>query len=288
MDEKEAGVINSLKKTSVFAIISLLAAVLALSSATFAWFTSNTSVSTNKVTAGVADVNAKLELSAAGGTSFKGVESVSINKVNENDNDPENEKLLPVSTSDLENFVYPNSVNKDAKYLLDEDENRYFHGTFYLRGSCGGSAAYTKMVLYLDEIDKMIASDVDSQFANAGRIGIKMKGNSPVIIRMSEEENESTARVNNTYLDGILVEEGYVIHKDGSSGSAEAVEDPSKSLKTYSAAEKTPTPVAVINLDEIYEVDIYFYLEGCDPDCSDSVSKDEVEVYISLFGVPEA
>lgn len=288
MDEKEAGVINSLKKTSVFAIISLLAAVLALSSATFAWFTSNTSVSTNKVSAGVADVNAKLELSATGGTSFKGVESVSINKVNENDNDPENEKLLPVSTSDLENFVYPTSVNKDAKYLLDEDAKRYYHGTFYLRGSCGGSAAYTKMVLYFDEIDKMIASDVDSQFANAGRVGIKMKGNSPVIIRMSEEENESTARVNNTYLDGILVEEGYVIHKDGSSGSAEAVEDPSKSLKTYSAAEKTPTPVAVINLDEIYEVDIYFYLEGCDPDCSDSVSKDDVEVYISLFGVPEA
>ena len=288
MDEKEAGIIKSLKRTSVFAIISVLAAVLALSSATFAWFTSNTTVSTSKVSASVADINAVLELSASGGSSFKGVESVAINKVNENDDDPENEKLLPVSTSDLETFVYPTSVSKDAKYLVDEDAKRYFHGTFYLRGSCGGSAAYTKMALYLDDIDKMIASDSDSQFANAGRIGIKMKGNSPVIIRMSEDENEESAQVKNTYLDGSLVDEGYVIHKDGESGSAEAVEDPSKSIKTYSAAETKPTPIAVINLDEIYEVDIYFYLEGCDPDCSDSISKNEVDVNISLFGVPEA
>lgn len=285
MDEKEAGVINSLKKTSVFAIISMLAAVLALSSATFAWFTSNTSVSTNKVTASVGDVNATLLISSSGGLNFKGGTEASITTANET----EVETLLPVSTSDLEHFAYPASGSKNTNWLLDEDEKRFYHGTVYIVGSCGGSAAYTKMALYLDEIDKMIsADDDDSKFANAGRIGIKIKGNDPVIIRMSEDENETGQQVRNTYLNGVLLDDNIVIHKDDSSSGAEEVDDPSKEIKTYSAAEKTPKPVAVINLDEVYEVNIYFYLEGCDPDCSDYISKDEIDVFISLFGVPEA
>ena len=120
MDEKEAGIIKSLKRTSVFAIISVLAAVLALSSATFAWFTSNTTVSTSKVSASVADINAVLELSASGGSSFKGVESVAINKVNENDDDPENEKLLPVST-----MVLPEAL-REYEQTLDLTRNAHY------------------------------------------------------------------------------------------------------------------------------------------------------------------
>ena len=30
---------------------------------------------------------------------------------------------------------------------------------------------------------------------------------------------------------------------------------------------------------------MYFYLEGCDPDCSDSVSYDEADLHLAFYGV---
>ena len=40
-----------------------------------------------------------------------------------------------------------------------------------------------------------------------------------------------------------------------------------------------------MELGKIYTVDVYFYLEGCDPDCSDSVSFDQSELYLGFYGV---
>jgi hypothetical protein len=40
-----------------------------------------------------------------------------------------------------------------------------------------------------------------------------------------------------------------------------------------------------LELNQIYAVDIYFYLEGCDPDCSDSVSLDGADLHLAFYGV---
>ena len=37
-----------------------------------------------------------------------------------------------------------------------------------------------------------------------------------------------------------------------------------------------------------YPVDIYFYLEGCDPDCSDDISYQGVELHLAFYGVQSA
>ena len=40
-----------------------------------------------------------------------------------------------------------------------------------------------------------------------------------------------------------------------------------------------------MQLNKIYTVDIYYYLEGCDPDCSNSIQYSTVELQLRLYGV---
>ena len=40
-----------------------------------------------------------------------------------------------------------------------------------------------------------------------------------------------------------------------------------------------------MELGRIYSVDVYFYLEGCDPDCSASVQLNEADLHLAFYGV---
>ncbi|MFQ9547592.1 MAG: hypothetical protein ACLRZ6_06905 [Lachnospiraceae bacterium] len=40
-----------------------------------------------------------------------------------------------------------------------------------------------------------------------------------------------------------------------------------------------------MNLNQIYPVDVYFYLEGCDPDCSDAITHNEADLYLAFYGI---
>ena len=40
-----------------------------------------------------------------------------------------------------------------------------------------------------------------------------------------------------------------------------------------------------MQIGKIYSLDIYFYLEGCDPDCTDSVSFHTADLQLSFYGV---
>jgi len=40
-----------------------------------------------------------------------------------------------------------------------------------------------------------------------------------------------------------------------------------------------------MQLNKIYTVDIYFYLEGCDPDCSNSIQYSTVDLQLGFYGV---
>ena len=43
--------------------------------------------------------------------------------------------------------------------------------------------------------------------------------------------------------------------------------------------------LVTMNLNQIYEVDIYFYMEGCDPDCSDVAQLDALDFHLSFYGI---
>jgi hypothetical protein len=278
---------KSLRRSVIFTVITLFAAVLALSSATFAWFTSNGEVFTTRVDATTADPDARLLISTQGGSAFKGRVSCEINQINKADPD----RLLPVSTSDLEDFAYPvNMSETDAagnhKLTLDVDEKRYYHGCVYLEASVTGlDDVYSSMDLYLDEVGKMVDPESGSLFANAGRIGLIIEGRDPIIIYMSDEDNPAGSRGGRIQVGGNATMDGKVVSHSQSRGFF-LVDDPAVSLESVSASNSRAKPLANLRLNRIYRVDVFFYLEGCDEDCVEQIALDAAEVYLSFYGVP--
>ena len=44
--------------------------------------------------------------------------------------------------------------------------------------------------------------------------------------------------------------------------------------------------ITELNLNETYTVDVYFYLEGCDPDClSDKVALTKATLNLAFYGL---
>jgi hypothetical protein len=274
--------IKVFKKTAIFTVISLVAAFFALSSATYAWFTSNGEVYSSRVAASTSTADVRLLLSSEGGSAFRGSSEAEIEQVNSANIG----KLMPVSTSDLENFVYQVGTDTNSSYGVDTDEKKYYHGHVYVKAECEGTSNYSKMALYLGDVNDMVEAVGDSLVANASRLGLKIGDQDPVIMYMSTEENASYDQVRNTYLNGGKVADDKVIHYTPS-GSYIVVDDPAVKMDTFSVDSDMPQRLATIDLNRIYELDVYFYIEGCDPDCSEAIYHDAADIYIPLYGIPE-
>jgi predicted ribosomally synthesized peptide with SipW-like signal peptide len=85
-----------------FLFVTAIAALLSLTAATYAWFTSNQEVSTTRASARTAEESLELQISSDGST-FSNASPVAIAQVNQNSLT----NLLPVSTADLTNFYKP-------------------------------------------------------------------------------------------------------------------------------------------------------------------------------------
>ena len=254
-----------------FQIVTMIFAVLSLAFATYAWFTTNREVSTSTATARTGEETLELQLSTSGGGSFRDADSVSIQQVNQTSA----EYLLPVSTSNLVNFVYsPNTEAGIAKAFQPvENESYYYHGRVYIRATGTGWPDGTTMKLYLDQSDNILGQQVSGELLNAARLGLVFDGDysSAVILKLSDSSNSSDQQVYNTEVNGQRLGDNQVLSYVNQ--SVQAVTDPSVAAGQYTvtfdndsmqAPERT---LLTMNLNQIYSVDIYFYIEGCDPDC---------------------
>ena len=88
-------------KTWLFGFAAVLV-LLSMAAATYAWFTSNRQVETGLASARTGEENLELQISSSGGSSFQSMEPAPIVQVNRTDAG----ELLPVSTADLQQFVY--------------------------------------------------------------------------------------------------------------------------------------------------------------------------------------
>jgi hypothetical protein len=88
-------------------------------------------------------------------------------------------------------------------------------------------------------------------------------------------------------LDGQELQEGSVLAWDGS--AARAAEDPAVLIDDYIVTQDgggAPSePLFKMELGRVYQVDVYFYLEGCDPDCTEAISFDGGELHLAFYGV---
>lgn len=269
-----------------FLSVTMLAAVLSLAAATYAWFTSNRAVGTSTATARTGEETLTLQLSSSGGSAFRDMQTAAITQVNRTSA----AKLLPVSTSDLVNFVCAPSTVADQAVHFEKVENEayYYHGRIYLRASGEGFSGSQVMNLYLDQSERLLGKNVDGRLLNAARLGLVFDGDTakPIILRLSESSNPSDMRSNNTVVNGTKLNGSQVLRYRN--GSVSAVHDPSVPVADYAMDASLGLPshtLLSMQIGKIYSLDIYFYLEGCDPDCTDSVSFHTTDLQLSFYGV---
>lgn len=270
--------------------IMIIAVLLMIIGGTYAWFTYNRTVETNKVSARTDNDDVKLLVSTKGGANFKGKDVAAIGQVNSADK----MELMPVSTADLKNFLYsPITQGGKATYFDDvKNEKFYYHGRIFIKAEAKGDFATKKMNLYLDQSGSEVENFVKAEgegILNASRIGLKFESSNPRIFRVSDKSNSKNNQVRNTVINGQQLGDGNVIARRD--GKITAVADPSITLNKYTVkevngAKRLPdNPIIKMDMNKEYQLDIYFYIEGCDPDCSDIVQENEVDLQLAFFGV---
>jgi len=268
---------ENLKKTALLAIFMCVVVIACLGTATYAWFTYNTGVTTDRITAKTGTAEIKLLLSPTKDP-FEGKEEQDIVKVNKVDQ----EKLMPVSTSDLKTFVF----NNGTKVATNE---AIYHGRLYVKAE-GSGTAQQKIAVYLDNTEALFVNDknerktTDQALLNAARIGILFEECDPVIVRLSENSNPKADQINNTYLNGSLVKAGNVLHMD-EKGKVTAVTDTAIALDSIGIATNPQAdPLAVLEINKVYQLDVFFYLEGTDPDCSNYIRNMGATMQLVFYG----
>lgn len=270
-----------------FLVITICAALAAITAATYAWFTTNKEVSTSTATARTGEADLELQISKTGGDQFTDETTVSIVQVNQTDQ----KELMPVSTSDLVNFVSaPLTSDGDAVVFQKvENERNYYHGRIYLRAVGTGFSDSDRLALYLDQSDGILAEDTDGLLLHAARLGLRVDSGTGMIFRLSDEENPQGTQAYNTVVDGKRLGADQVLSYQN--GKVKAVTDPSVSISDYTVTisdtsiQLPEKPLLLMEWNKIYTLDIYFYLEGCDPDCSDSISFDQAKFHLAFYGV---
>ena len=132
-----------------------------LTAATYAWFTSNRKVETEKVTSRTGTNNVELQISRTGGAAFspqKDGDGVYYAPLKGSEELPFAQELvlMPVSTADLRTFVCNTMTNNGYAEVFSKttDESLYYHDTVYLRATGDDTLPEgAKMALYLDNIE---------------------------------------------------------------------------------------------------------------------------------------
>jgi hypothetical protein len=272
-----------LKRRFFLALFALLVAFVAAFSATFAWYIYNTSAHTTSVRM-AAGASASLEISGeADGTygsaavldSFAGT-------------------LTPVSTDSIlggfqKVYGFSNGGEGQASLVASlfgaVSESDYYCTTLYLRTAGSALDVYLAEIGYED-------SDADAPISTAIRVGF-VAGDAEAIFAINGAENPG-AEYNTA-----TGEAGYVLSASAGDGSTVAFEPyTSENFCLYDSATGAATlldgSVALCTVEgdgsggygTPTQVDIYIWLEGCDPDCTNTLAATTLQnLALSFVGV---
>lgn len=282
----------------VTAAVAVLTAAV-LTTATYAWFTANGNVETETVTArtGSADLELQLSSRPEGDFSPETVKDADGKEYNGVALEPLGSRvLLPVSTADLKTFVYSPATDEGQATedtltvpSQQELEKIVYHTTIYLRLRDNGNLSDNITVnLYLDDLGIQKTTEeieAENRLLNAARLGLSING-SYYILRYSED---AVGAESNTLLHGELLKPGQVLTFEN--GDVKAADIPAENqglLSEFQYSDKNLTPKPILKGMQpgtVYPLDIYFYLEGCDPDCQDAAQKQQAGLSLGFYAV---
>lgn len=306
---------RSLTKTFILTLVSIAVVLFLLGTATFAWFTSNRKVGTGTASARVGEADVKLLLGSSE-SDLKDSGEVNISPVNELaqnlESGADSARLIPVSTSDLENWVYCPGTTSDneqgiavkaSTFKSVENEQYYYHGELYMRAEATQPDEDSKMKIYFDagedaggKLGKEEDGGTNEGFIKAGRLGLVFsdQDDQEQKIFLFEDSSENIENANiNTYVGDSQIGDNQVLDSSGGADSVTAVDDPAVLFMDYSLVRDSDDtqipekPITVIDVNRTYKVDVYCYLEGCDKDCVDDIQLSEAQIHLAFYGILE-
>ncbi len=268
---------SKIKKQIIWSLLMSCLALIVTVSSTYAWFTVNRQVSTGRVSARAAEEDLKLLLCGTENGEFSETTAV-ITQVNVQAMD----KLMPVSTADLKSFcelLYTDGQEVNRYSLVEREENLY-HGRIYIRPTTVNLQTGGRMALYFDQTEAAggkLMTDVEGALSTAGRLGLSFQ--------TAQREGYIF------YLTPPGADEKPVVVSYDETNGFREVGDPAVSVNTYEIQVRDTEvvlpekPLAILELDKPCALDIYFYLEGCDVDCTEEISGDSIDLHMAFYGV---
>ncbi len=262
------------RRARAYIALVMVALAATLGAATYAWFTNNMKVNTNSVSVHSDTSKLVLKLGDADRGSWSQQGDVSLTSTANGA-----VTLYPVSTFDLNGFAAcaQNNSAGDATVFEQAKDNgsTYYHGWIDLRPTITGTGASKvkgKVSLYLAE--SLVPQGADAELLRAARVGIKISSGGQVLATNIFEldssdsghrgEHPTTAPAGLAgYADGMLL--GW---QNGQLAcGANVTQDPAAfTLDAGEAAERPQNSLATLALGQTYRLDIYYYIEGTDPD----------------------
>ena len=279
------------RRARAYIALVMVALAATLGAATYAWFTSNMKANTNSVSVHSDTSKLVLELGDADAGSWSQAGDASLSSTANGA-----ATLYPVSTFDLNGFAAcaQNNADGDATVFEQAKDNgsAYYHGWIDVRPTITGTGASKvkgKVSLYLAE--SLVPQGADAQLLRAARVGIKVSSGSQVLASNIFEldssdsghrgEHPTTAPAGLAgYTDGMLL--GW---QNGQLAcGANVTQDPAAfTLDTSETAARPQNALATLALGQTYRLDIYYYIEGTDPDSADYLHHDPGTLHLALF-----
>lgn len=279
------------RRARAYIALVMVALAATLGAATYAWFTSNMKVNTNSVSVHSDTSKLVLELGDADRGSWSQQGDASLSSTANGA-----ATLYPVSTFDLNGFAAcaQNNSAGDATVFEQAKDNgsAYYHGWIDLRPTMTGTGASKvtgKVSLYLAE--SLIPQDANAELLRAARVGIKISsGNQVLATNIFElDSSDSGHRGEHPattpadlpgYTDGMLL--GW---QNGQLAcGANVTQDPAAfTLDAGETAARPQNALATLALGQTFRLDVYYYIEGTDPDSADYLHQDPGTLHLSLF-----
>ena len=262
-----------------FGIVTLLAILIAFSSATYAWFTFSPDTNVEPLQGGIGYGEGNLLIANAPEGPFSNRCGLNV---------PGDDVLLrPLSTADLSTFYTARAQNRSGistGFVRDENfAASAVCGTVYLKSEREGSA------VYFDR--NALDFGKDNQALASMRLGLVMttqNGTYVHIFKLDSMGDTANAQERRT-----IEQPGAVVASVDADGKPNFISDPAADLSGY-CARPTNDPehalpgehmLCTLSADEVARVDYFLYLEGCDDNCINAVQGRMIALALGFTGV---